>query len=332
MMKKLTENQINNIRKMLLEGESVTDVAIATGVSRKTITKYKKTIPYAVYNEQTDTGDCNIKYDNLQKITEKEKIFTKKLEGDLHLYEDAEEGWVYHLDRQNYIMRTSGLWWGFIVYPESAPDDWLDKLAMTHAAIAISPLHDKDKWDHDSPECVDIATGEIIKKGARYKAGDPKKAHYHGIIVFDKSISFKEANELIRNITKGPYIQKIRSLKNAYDYFLHKTETAIKQNKYQNYDKDEIVLMNNFHILPNQYEIGVLQGDIFKTIKQHNYTQINQLVDHYCDSPEYLTIITSKPGLFTSYINSMWRQANPNGRVQYTHELTKEELKNFLNS
>ena len=90
--------------------------------------------------------------------------------------------------------------------------------------------------------------------------------------------------------------------------------------------------MNNFHIMPNQYEIGVLQGDIFKTIKAHNYTQINQLVDHYCDSPEYLTIITSKPGLFTSYINSMWRKNNPNGRVQYTHELTSEELKNFLNT
>jgi hypothetical protein len=32
--------------------------------------------------------------------------------------------------------------WGIIVYPESAPKDWLDIIRME--PVAVSPLHDKD--------------------------------------------------------------------------------------------------------------------------------------------------------------------------------------------
>ena len=31
-----------------------------------------------------------------------------------------------------------------IVYPESAPTDWLDKLEEEHIQALVSPIHDKD--------------------------------------------------------------------------------------------------------------------------------------------------------------------------------------------
>ena len=34
--------------------------------------------------------------------------------------------------------------WTFLVYPESAPADWVSKLQATGLPVAISPLHDKD--------------------------------------------------------------------------------------------------------------------------------------------------------------------------------------------
>ena len=46
--------------------------------------------------------------------------------------------------------------WAFVVYPESAPSDWIEQLQLSGAQFAISPLHDKDL----------NATGE------------PKKAHW----------------------------------------------------------------------------------------------------------------------------------------------------------
>lgn len=44
-----------------------------------------------------------------------------------------------------------------VVYPESAPEDWINKLEELHVAVLVSPLHDKDI----NP------------------SGEPKKPHYH---------------------------------------------------------------------------------------------------------------------------------------------------------
>ena len=50
-----------------------------------------------------------------------------------------------------------------VVYPESAPSDWIDKLDQLHVAALISPLHDKDT----NP------------------SGEPKKPHYHVLLMFE---------------------------------------------------------------------------------------------------------------------------------------------------
>ena len=34
--------------------------------------------------------------------------------------------------------------WGAVVYPESAPDNWIEILEETRIQFAVSPLHDKD--------------------------------------------------------------------------------------------------------------------------------------------------------------------------------------------
>ena len=52
--------------------------------------------------------------------------------------------------------------WTFLVYPESAPADWVSKLQATGLPVAISPLHDKDI----NPD------------------GELKKAHYHVIVCY----------------------------------------------------------------------------------------------------------------------------------------------------
>lgn len=61
-----------------------------------------------------------------------------------------------------------------IVYPESAPTDWLDKLEEEHIQALVSPIHDKD-----------------IEKD-----GKEKKPHYHVILMFESLKSMKQVKEI----------------------------------------------------------------------------------------------------------------------------------------
>ena len=66
--------------------------------------------------------------------------------------------------------------WAFVVYPESAPSDWIEQLQLSGAQFAISPLHDKDL----------NATGE------------PKKAHWHVIVVYGSPTTESNVKEPYR--------------------------------------------------------------------------------------------------------------------------------------
>lgn len=53
-------------------------------------------------------------------------------------------------------------YWAFVLYPESAPENWKEILQQTGLSCCVSPLHDKDI----NP------------------TGEPKKAHYHIILCY----------------------------------------------------------------------------------------------------------------------------------------------------
>lgn len=324
----LSEDKQNLIRKRIIEGSLLEDIAREVGCSTRTILNYKKKMPVNVLAAQ-DTGDDTIVFDTSSLYTQAEEKYIKSIKKSVYLYEDVEEGWTFHYDKENATIKTNSLWWMGIAYPESVKSDWIERLERLGFAIAISPLHDKDVWLHDSPQMVDPNTGEIIPKGARYKAGDKKKAHWHFIIICSCSTSFKEINNLIRPITNGPYLEKCRSIKNTYDYFTHETDAAKRQNKYV-YEKDEIIRLNNFHVVPNKYEVGVLQCEIANTVIEKGFTEVHQIVEHYRDQPEIMTILWAKPGLITSLLRSLYKKKHPESKVQLTKEITQEEYDNLL--
>lgn len=318
----ISEAKKNLIRRGLALGYSINQICEEAKVCKSTVIKYKQQSPAAVLDIRTDTGDASIKYDNSKLLSKKEEIYTKKLKDQLNLYEDDEEGWYYHLTKEDYRLKQSGLWWSAIAYPESVSPHWIDKLRARGFEIAISPLHDKDWWDHDSPEMIDIATGEIIPAGARYKRGDRKKPHWHIIIKVQKRISFTEINNIVRPITGGPYLQKCLSLKGQYEYFLHLNHP----NKYQGYDKDEIQTYNDFHIEPTKYEMAIMQNEVLNAIRDNEITELWQLHDIYKDQVEYIGIIAAKPGIFTALIHSMWLLKHPEGKVQRVRLITDDNI------
>lgn len=89
--------------------------------------------------------------------------------------------------------------WACIVYPESAPDGWVEALGDSHVPILISPLHDSD------------VTAE----------GEPKKPHYHVMVIFENPTPEKAAREVFAaaGVTAPPEL--IKSVRAYARYLVH---------------------------------------------------------------------------------------------------------------
>lgn len=86
-----------------------------------------------------------------------------------------------------------------LVYPESAPEGWQTTLSEKCIPAFISPLHDKD---------VNSLTGE------------PKKPHYHVMIMFDSVKTREQAIEVFDSIG-GVGCEIIVSLRGSARYLCH---------------------------------------------------------------------------------------------------------------
>jgi len=319
---KLSEDKILLIQRRLIQGMSIRDIAEEAQVSERTVKSYKKNLPPVPSEEQVQAGDPSVKLDYRSFLSKKEAFYAQKLnkEKDLFEYEDEAEGWVWHVTKGDLRLRTSGMWWWAVVYPDSVPANWIERLKNLGFRIAISPLHDKDTWDRDSPAFVDPLTGEVIPEGAVHKKGDKKKAHWHVIIVTDKRIGYQEINDTIRTICNCPYIQKCYSLRNAYDYFLH----INAPHKYQGYDKSEIQTYNNFHVEPTKYEKTILMQEMLEMIDEHEIDTFTAAVDLFRGDPEMLLVLDHSQTL-RSYISGKYRANHPHD-VRYTQVKTVERF------
>ena len=85
-----------------------------------------------------------------------------------------------------------------VVYPDSAPDDWKDILAAHIVPTFISPLHDKDT----NPN------------------GEPKKPHYHVMIMFEGKKSPEQVAEIFGSFG-GVGLEIVKSIRGYARYLCH---------------------------------------------------------------------------------------------------------------
>lgn len=88
--------------------------------------------------------------------------------------------------------------WCTVVYPESAPEDWRDRLKELHIPAIIGPLHDKD---------ID-------------KNGNFKKPHYHVEMLFDNTKTKQHAQNMALCFG-GVGAEPINSVKAYTRYLTH---------------------------------------------------------------------------------------------------------------
>lgn len=85
-----------------------------------------------------------------------------------------------------------------IIYPESAPENWLEVISDWHVSAFLSPLHDKD----ENPD------------------GESKKPHYHLLLFFDGVKSLDQIQELSDQLC-GVSPEIVKSLRGYARYLCH---------------------------------------------------------------------------------------------------------------
>lgn len=103
--------------------------------------------------------------------------------------------------------------WTFVVYPESAPENWREIINELHVPWVESPLHDKD---------VD-PNGEV------------KKLHWHILMMFPSNKAYNQIREITTKL-RAPNPQKVASAKGLVRYMIHMDNPE----KYQ-YSKSDII-------------------------------------------------------------------------------------------
>jgi hypothetical protein len=172
--------------------------------------------------------------------------------------------------------------WAFVLYPESAPVDFINQLQQTGLQIAISPLHDKDI----NPD------------------GSKKKPHWHVLLVYPGPQTYKSVTALTDRLC-APAPIPIDSIKGYYRYLTHKDNPEKAQ-----YDEKDIRVLNGFSILDfvdlTRAEVNALKKELIKIIRENQILEYSTFVDFLeaAGTPEQYDIAVNHTFFFDKYLTS----------------------------
>lgn len=154
----------------------------------------------------------------------------------------------------------------YVVYPESAPEDWVEQLQQTGLPFCVSPLHNKDKNPDESD----------------------KKPHYHVIISWGNTTTYKSARALAENLLHCPRPQLLRNCTGAYRYHQHKDNP--EKHQYTEPSKT----YNGWERPLDSTEVTEIKREIYKLVLTDNIQEYSELLV-VCDGlgPEYFDVASN---------------------------------------
>lgn len=111
--------------------------------------------------------------------------------------------------------------WACVVYPDSAPDNWLDTLRDAKTPVLVSPLHDNDK----NP------------------TGEDKKPHWHVLTPFEGKKSREQIEEFYKSFG-GVGCEVVKSLRGYARYLCHLDNPEKAQ-----YSPDDVIALGGLDYL-----------------------------------------------------------------------------------
>lgn len=221
--------------------------------------------------------------------------------------------------------------WLFVAYPENMVDDWQVRIGEILAGYPYAYcIHDKDM----------LGTYKQVE-GEEYQ----RKAHVHGIVVFNNQRAFKNVVELFQGLSKpgksclrkGKEAEPCKNIRHSYEYLIHNTETAKRQGKYQ-YNASERVIGNNFDIgayeaisLADKNKMAKELADVIVSEGFSNFADFYMYVISNYDL-EYFDIIKSYSGLYERLTKGNYQKGLADAEVnrradELAHEMVIAKLK-----
>jgi hypothetical protein len=173
--------------------------------------------------------------------------------------------------------------WSWIIYPESAPDNWRTLLDETGEKWIESPLHDSD-----FNETTD----------------EKKKPHWHIIVSFANKKSYRQAKEVSEKLN-APEPKRVNSLQGAVQYLWHRNNPE----KFQ-YDKSKVVAHNGFKYRQYLSDIGVdtdsILQEVIQWVRESGCSEYRDLVDYAVTErfDDWFPTVRSQTIFLNSYLRS----------------------------
>lgn len=172
--------------------------------------------------------------------------------------------------------------WAFVLYPESAPEDWRERLQQSGVMCAVSPLHDKDL----NP------------------TGEAKKEHYHVILVYSGPTTYNAVAKLTASLN-ATIPQALEAVKGYYRYLTHKDNPEKAQ-----YNEGEIRTINGFNIADlcelTRSEVNEIKIAVLKLVRELDIIEYADLVNFLIDNELHVEydVAVNNTFFFNSYIAS----------------------------
>lgn len=258
-------------------------------------------------------------------------------------------------DKKSNKQAEKSIYFTFILYPDSLPEDWKIQLTSTDRPIAISPLHDKDLVDKEVLK-KQIAEGkEYYEKNKNTLSSEQqekvlekikeletkpiyKKPHYHLIYIAKNPVTAQAVRNKFKKLLGDSAINKVQiiasSVRNTYAYLTHESVDAVAKKKHV-YDKDDIQIINNFDVDRYDELDSADKKELFYTvidiIKENNIPNMMDLEifidengeDYDIDSKKLRTVIETKTGILRLYFDGVFqrdRRKKEEEREKYERE------------
>ena len=181
--------------------------------------------------------------------------------------------------------------WTFVIYEESAPADWRDIIKQRGLVAAASPLHNKD-----------------INAD-----GEPKKPHWHIIVVYDGPTTYSNVLALSQGELRGTIPKVLDSPRGMYTYFTHEDNPEKAQ-----YKKSDIEHFNGFNItdlcMLKSSEIFEIKKKVIEFIDDNDIIEYSDLIKFLmlAELKDELQVSMESTFFFDKYITS---RRNSYGRL-----------------
>ncbi|MCL2746479.1 MAG: replication protein [Coriobacteriia bacterium] len=174
--------------------------------------------------------------------------------------------------------------WAGIIYPDSAPSDWLDVLKDLRMKVLVSPLHDKDV-DED---------------------GNAKKPHHHIILIFDGPQTQNRVSEIFTALGGVATIQRVNSLSSHTRYLAHLDNPEKAQ-----YSPDDIIAFGGIDPIDllgssrSSAEMTALINEICDKCAELGIVEFSKLIDYTRkEQPNWLFFAYNNVHFFDRYLSS----------------------------